>query len=110
MNWPSLLTSAIVYAAAAVASGDPLNGTALPAETRWVIHTDIDAARQATPLWELIRTRIVEGDFSSQRNAVSAAESATLEESAAPAQLVYPISDAEVARAKIVHAAHADEL
>jgi hypothetical protein len=59
---------------------------------------------------EGIRTRIVEGDFFSQRGAVSAAESATLEESAAPAQLVYPISDAEVARAKIAHTAHADEL
>ena len=59
---------------------------------------------------EGIRTRIVEGDFFSQRGAVSATESATLEESVAPPQLVYPISDAEVARAKIVHAAHADEL
>jgi len=59
---------------------------------------------------EGIRTRIVEGDFFSQRGAVSAAESAMLEESVAPPQLVYPISDAEVARAKIVHAAHMDEL
>ena len=56
-----------------------------------------------------IRTRIVEGDLFSQRGAVTAAESATLEETVAPPQLVYPISDAEVARAKIVHAAHSDE-
>jgi len=56
-----------------------------------------------------IRTRIVEGDLFSQRGAVTAAESATLEETVAPPQLVYPISDAEVGRAKIVHAAHAEE-
>jgi len=56
-----------------------------------------------------IRTRIVEGDLFSQRGAVTAAESATLEEGAVPPQLVYPISDAEVGRAKIVHIAHADE-
>ena len=59
---------------------------------------------------EGIRTRIVEGDFFSQRGAVSAAESATLEESVAPPRFVYPISDAEVARAKVVHAAHVDDL
>ena len=59
---------------------------------------------------EGIRTRIVEGELFSQRGAVSAAESTTLEESAVPPQLVYPISDAEVTRAKIVHVAHADEL
>src|SRR5437899_6150743 len=55
---------------------------------------------------EGIRTRIVEGDLFLHRGAVTAAESATLEETAAPPQLVYLISDAEVARAKIVHAAH----
>ena len=58
---------------------------------------------------EGIRTRIVEGDLFLHRGAVTAAESATLEETAAPPQLVYLISDAEVARAKIVHAAHVDE-
>jgi hypothetical protein len=58
---------------------------------------------------EGIRTRIAEGDLFSRRGAVTAAESATLEENAVPPQLVYPISDAEVARAKIVHAAHAEE-
>ena len=56
-----------------------------------------------------IRTRIAEGDLFARRGAVTAAESATLEENAVPPQLVYPISDAEVARAKIVHAAHAEE-
>jgi hypothetical protein len=59
---------------------------------------------------EGIRTRIVAGNLFAQRGAVSAVESGTLEESAAPPQLVYPISEAEVARAKIVHTAHAEEL
>ena len=58
---------------------------------------------------EGIRIRIAEGDLFSRRGAVTAAESAMLEENAAPPQLVYPISDAELARAKIVHAAHAEE-
>jgi len=56
-----------------------------------------------------IRTRIVEGDLFSRRGAVTATESTALEEGAVPPQIVYPISDAEVARAKIVHAAHSDE-
>jgi hypothetical protein len=58
---------------------------------------------------EGIRTRIVEGDIFSQRGVVTAAESATLEEGAVPPQLVYAISDAEVERARMVHAAHAQE-
>src|SRR5436309_2322867 len=56
-----------------------------------------------------IRTRIVEGTLFSRRGAVTATESTALEEGAVPPQIVYPISDAEVARAKIVHAAHSDE-
>ncbi len=59
---------------------------------------------------EGVRTRIIEGDLFSRRGSVSAEESAALEQSAAPPQLVYSISDAEVARAKVVHAAHVDEL
>jgi len=56
-----------------------------------------------------IRTRVVEGEAFERRGAVSAEESAALEQSAAPAQMVYAIPDAEVARAKVVHAAHAEE-
>jgi len=56
-----------------------------------------------------IRTRIVEGTLFSRRGAITAAESTALEEGAVPPQLIYPISDAEVARAKIVLAEHADE-
>jgi hypothetical protein len=57
-----------------------------------------------------IRTRIIEGDLFASRGALSAQESAALEKSAAPPQLVYSISDAEVARAKAVHTAHLEEL
>lgn len=57
-----------------------------------------------------IRTRIIEGDIFAKRGALTVPESAELEQSAAPPQLVYSISDAEMARAKFVHAAHVDEL
>ncbi len=57
-----------------------------------------------------MRTRIVEGEPFSERGVLSPEESATLEQSAALPQLVYSISEAEVARAKIVHEAHVDEL
>ena len=57
-----------------------------------------------------VRTRIVEGETFSQHGLLSTEESAALEQSAAPPQLVYSIPETEVARAKIVHAAHVDEL
>jgi len=57
-----------------------------------------------------IRTRIIEGDLFASRGALSAEESAALEKTAAPPQLVYSVSDAEVARAKVVHTARVEEL
>jgi hypothetical protein len=57
-----------------------------------------------------IRTRIIEQPLFAKRGAVSAEESATLEKAAAPAQLVYSVSDTEMARAKVVHAAHVEAL
>ncbi len=59
---------------------------------------------------EGVRTRIIEGDLFSQRGVLSSEQSAALEQSAVPPQLVYSISEAEVARARVVHAAHVDEL
>lgn len=56
-----------------------------------------------------IRTRIIEGDLFGHRGALSAADSTALEQSAAPPQLVYSISDSELARAQTVHSAHVDE-
>jgi hypothetical protein len=57
-----------------------------------------------------VRTRMVEGDLFARRGVLSAAESGQLEQTAGPAPLVSPISDAEVERARIVHAKHVDEL
>lgn len=57
-----------------------------------------------------VRTRIVEGKLFSKRGAVSAEESATAEKSAPAPQLVYSVSDAEIARAKVVHTAHVARL
>ncbi len=53
-----------------------------------------------------IRTRIVEGQLFSKRGAVSAAESVAAEKSAPAPELVYSVSDAEIARARVVHTAH----
>ncbi len=57
-----------------------------------------------------MRTRIVESPLFARRGAVSADESAELEKSAEPAQLVYSVSDAELTRAKVVHTAHVAEM
>ena len=56
-----------------------------------------------------VRTRIIEGEVFSQRGLLSPEESAALGQSAAPPQLVYSIPETEVARAKVVHAAHVNE-
>ena len=56
-----------------------------------------------------VRTRIIEADLFSKRGLLSAADSAALEQSAPLSQLVYSVPDAEIARAKVVHAARADE-
>jgi len=59
---------------------------------------------------EGVRTRMIEGEQFLQHGVLSPEESAALEPSAAPPQQVYALSDAELARAKVVHAAHVDEL
>ncbi len=56
-----------------------------------------------------VRSRIIEADLFLKRGLLSAADSAALEQSAPLPQLVYSVPDAEIARAKVVHAAHADE-
>jgi hypothetical protein len=57
-----------------------------------------------------VRTRIVEKALFAKRGAISAEDSAMLEKSVAAPQLVYSLSDAEMTRAKVVHAAHAEAL
>jgi hypothetical protein len=56
-----------------------------------------------------VRTRIVEGELFARRGAISLPDTAANEQSATPVQAVYSISEAEWQRAKVVHAAHADE-
>src|SRR5229473_7437268 len=53
---------------------------------------------------------MVEGELFAKRGKLTALESAELAESAAAPQLVYSISEAETARARVVHTAHVDEL
>jgi hypothetical protein len=57
-----------------------------------------------------VRTRIIEQPLFAKRGAISAEDSAMLEKSVATPQLVYSVSDAEMARAKVVHAAHVEAL
>jgi hypothetical protein len=57
-----------------------------------------------------VRTRVIEQSLFAKRGAISTEDSAVLEKSVAAPQLVYSVSDAEMARAKVVHTAHVDAL
>jgi hypothetical protein len=57
-----------------------------------------------------LRTRVIEQPLFAKRGAISAEDSAMLEKSVAAPQLVYSVSDAEMARAKVVHTAHVEAL
>jgi len=57
-----------------------------------------------------VRTRIVEGELFARRGAISPADTAVNEQSVAPPQAVYSISQGEYERAKVVHTAHAQDL
>jgi len=57
-----------------------------------------------------VRTRVIEQPLFAKRGAISAEDSAALEKSVATPQLVYSVSDAEMARAKVVHTAHVEAL
>ena len=57
MRWLAI-GAGVVWAAAGAAFGEPLAGSSLPADTRWVIHVDVEGARQAKPLWEAARGRL----------------------------------------------------
>lgn len=57
-----------------------------------------------------VRTRIIENPLFAKRGAISAEDSAMLEKSVAAPLLVYSFSDAEMARAKVVHTAHVEAL
>ena len=57
-----------------------------------------------------VRTRVIEQPLFAKRGAISAEDSAMLEKSVAAPQLVYSVSNAEMARAKVVHTAHVEAL
>jgi hypothetical protein len=102
---PELMGHPEVQAVGVGASYDyPAESAILLFVTKGHSRTDLPAEVEG------VRTRIIEGEQFSLLGVISAAESATLEQSAAPPQFVYPVSDAEVARAKMVHTAHVDEL
>ncbi len=81
-----------------------------PAEAAVLLFVTRGQPRKNLPATvEGIRTRIIEGDLFAHRGALTAAESAELEKSVPPPQLVYSIPDSEMARAQAVHSAHVDE-
>ena len=92
----------------AVGAGSSYDNPAEPAivffVTKGLPHNDLPL------LIDGVRTRVVENDIFAARGLVSVEESAVLEKSAAAPQLVYPISQAEMARAKAIQAAHLEEL
>jgi hypothetical protein len=57
-----------------------------------------------------IRTRVIEQPLFAKRGAISPEDSAMLEKSVAVPQSVYSVSDAEMARARVVHTAHGEAL
>lgn len=99
-----LLAHPEVQAAGVGASYDHANEAAiLLFVTRGQPRSDLPATVEG------IRTRIIEGESFASRGPLSAEESAALEQSSPVPQLVFSISDSEMARAKVVHAAHVDE-
>src|SRR6266851_1963807 len=101
---PELLAPAEVQAVGVGASRDN------PGEAAILFFVPAGQPRTNMPAQvDSVRTRIVEGTLFARRGPLSAEESAQLEQSVAAAPEVYPISESELARAKRVHAAHAQE-
>jgi hypothetical protein len=102
---PELLAHPGVQAVGVGASYDnPAEATIVFFVTRGQPHSDLPQQVDG------VRTRIVENEVFGVHGLVSATESAALEQSAAEPLVTYPISQAEVARAKVVQAAHQAEL
>ncbi|MFI5057745.1 MAG: hypothetical protein ACHQLQ_06130 [Candidatus Acidiferrales bacterium] len=101
---PELLSHPEVQAVGVGASYDnPAEAAILFFVTKGQPRTNIPAQVDS------IRTRIIEGELFAKRGALSGEETAALEKTAAPPQMVYSISDAETERAKVVHTAHVQE-
>jgi hypothetical protein len=102
---PELLAHPEVQAVGVGASYDN------PAEPALLFFVTKDQPRTNLPAQvNGVRTRIVPGDLFPRRGTISAADSGINEQSAAAPQAVYSISEAELSRAKVVHAAHVREL
>jgi hypothetical protein len=81
-----------------------------PAEAAVVFFVTKGQARGAIPAEvDGVRTRVVEGELFARRGAISAADTSANELTAGARQAVYSISNTEYERAKVVHAAHAEE-
>jgi hypothetical protein len=101
---PELLARPEVQAVGVGASYDN------PAEAAIVFFVTKGQAHSAIPAEvDGLRTRVVEGDLFARRGAISPGDTAANEQSAAPPLASYSIADAEFQRAKVVHAAHAEE-
>jgi hypothetical protein len=72
--------------------------------TKGLPHKDIPAQVEG------IRTRIIEGDLFPKRGAISPEETAALEQRVPLPPAISQLSDSEMARARVVHAAHVDAL
>jgi hypothetical protein len=103
-NAPALMSHTEVQAVGVGASLDN------PGEAAIVLFVAQGQPRTGIPAAvEGIRTRIVEGELFAERGVLSAEQSAALEQASAATLSVYPISEAEFARAKAVHQSHVDE-
>ncbi len=56
-TFAALVTAAALFPLAPIARGDPFDRRHVPADARWVVHLDIDAAR-GTPLWADVAARL----------------------------------------------------
>jgi hypothetical protein len=81
-----------------------------PAEAAVVFFVTKGQTRGAIPAEvDGVRTRIVEGELFPRRGAISVADTVANEQTVGARQAVYAISNAEYDRAKVVHAAHAEQ-
>jgi hypothetical protein len=82
-----------------------------PGEAAVLLFVDRGAPRSGLPVQvDGIRTRIVEGDSFAQSGVLTPEASAELERTVPGPQFVPPVSEAEVARARVVHQGHSGEL
>jgi hypothetical protein len=105
LHAPELLAHLEVQAVGVGASLDrPGEGAILLFVTEGMTRTNLPAEIAG------VRTRIIAGDLFPSRGILSQAESAAMEDAAGLPKIVTSVPDAEIARARGVHAKHVDEL